>query len=132
MSIIQDSGMELRQPVVHPVRNREVTCCCGLWAEAGAAIDAGVLDVGLAQMMPDTSGKVPLGGEHFLIVILLIHHQRLPHLRQVTVATGLAGGFPCLSEYREEDCGQNCDDGDDNKQLDQGETAVTSHARSPL
>ena len=42
-------------------------------------------------------------------------------LFQVVGASGSPGALPCLTQSRHEDSGKNGDNGDDDKQLDEGE-----------
>ncbi len=58
----------------------------------------------------------------FVLVLMHIHLQSHAHLAQVVLAGGGVGAVLGLRENREEQCGQNSNDGDDHKHLDQRES----------
>src|SRR5262249_44466350 len=67
-----------------------------------------------------------------LVVILDIHQHPQIQLLDVAQAGSRTGLVPRLGKDREQDRGQDGDDGDDDKQFDQGETTVSSHSAPPM
>src|SRR5262249_39067943 len=102
-------------------------------AAVGAVVDVSVLDVGVGLVHPAHADAADgaRAGRQPLVVVLGVHQDAQGHLLQVALAGGGTRLLPSLGEDGEQNGRKDSDDGDDNEELDQGETARPWHFRLP-
>src|SRR5207253_9882141 len=83
----------------------------------------------IVRDLPLIHTTIRLRGGIPAVIVLRIHHQHRPDLAQVAVAGRLPCLVPRLSEHREQYRGQYGNDSNHDELPDQGETAVSFHAR---
>ena len=68
-------------------------------------------------------------GHHIIVIVIGVEEHRRAELPELVQIGGHPGTGPRFVQGRQQHCRQNCDDGDNHKQLDQGESF---HLRIPF